>query len=108
MVARRVAYRLLFPMAFLLPLWVLIARGIVLDGIGWDFIGYLIVTPILFLALVVVGGLMVWRPGAREERAVTTWDTVVLGVLWAVLIATGFVAHAGLIAAAIVLVLVAF
>ncbi len=108
MVVRRVVYRLLFPLAFLLPVWVLIGRGILLDGIGWDFLVYLFVCPILFVALLVVGGLMVWRPGAREERAVTGWDAAVLIVLWLTLIATGFVAHPALVALAVVLVLGAF
>lgn len=108
MVVRRVVYRLLFPLAFLLPVWVLIGRGILLDGIGWDFIVYLFACPILFVALLVIGGLMVWRPGAREQKAVTGWDAAVLIALWLTLIATGFVAYPALVALAVVLVLVAF
>lgn len=108
MVVRRVVYRLLFPLAFLLPVWVLIGRGILLDGIGWGFLGYLIVCPILFVMLLFIGGLVVWRPGVRQERAVSGWDAAVLIALWLVLIAAGFVAHPAIVAAAVVLVLVAF
>jgi hypothetical protein len=108
MVVRRVAYRLLFPLAFLLPVWVLVGRGILLDGIGWSFLGYLIVCPILFVMLLLIGGLVVWRPGVRQERAVSPWDAAVLIALWLVLIAVGFVAHPAIVAAAVVLVLVAF
>jgi len=108
MVVRRVVYRLLFPLAFVLPVWVLIGRGILLDGIGWDFLVYVFVCPILFVALLVIGGLMVWRPGAREERAVTGWDAALLIVLWLTLIATGFIAHPALVALAVVLVLGGF
>ncbi|MCS0500438.1 MFS transporter [Protaetiibacter mangrovi] len=108
MVVRRAVYVLLFPLAFLLPLWVLIGRGILLDGIGWDFIGYLIVCPILFVMLLIIGGLVVWRPGVRQERAVSGWDAALLVVLWLVLIAAGFVAHPAIVAAAVVLVLAAF
>ena len=108
MVVRRVVYRLLFPLAFVLPVWVLIGRGILLDGIGWDFLVYVFVCPILFIALLMIGGLMVWRPGARTEKAVTGWDAAVLIALWLTLIATGFVAHPALVALAVVLVLGAF
>jgi len=108
MVVRRVVYRLLFPLAVLLPVWVLVGRGILLDGIGWSFLGYLIVCPILFVLLLLIGGLVVWRPGVRQERAVSAWDAAVLIVLWLVLVAAGFVAHPAIVAAAVVLVLGAF
>ncbi|PZQ92019.1 MAG: MFS transporter [Leifsonia xyli] len=108
MLIRRVVYRLLFPLAVLLPVWVLIGRGIVIDGIGWSFVGYLIVCPVLFLMLLAIGGFIVWRPGVRQERAVSRWDAAVLLALWTVLIAAGFVAHPAIVAAAIVLVLGAF
>ena len=58
-------YRMLFPMAFVLPVWVLVSRGIVLDGIGWELLVYLIVCPILFIALLVISGIITWRPGIR-------------------------------------------
>ena len=108
MVVRRVVYRLLFPLAVALPVWVLVTRGVLLDGIGWSFLGYLVVSPILFVALLVIGGLIVWRPGVRQERAVSLWDAVVLGALWLVLLAAGFVAHPAIVAAAVLLVLGAF
>lgn len=108
MLVRRVVYRLLFPLAVLLPVWVLIGRGILLDGIGWSFLGYLVVCPILFVLLLVIGGLVVWRPGVRQARAVSGWDAAVLIALWLVLVAAGFVAHPAIVAAAVVLVLGAF
>lgn len=108
MVVRRVVYRLIFPLAFVLPAWVLIGRGILLDGIGWDFVVYLLVCPLLFVMLLVIGGFLVWRPGARDEKAVTGWDAVILIALWLTLIATGFVAYPALVALAVALVLGAF
>lgn len=108
MVVRRVVYRLLFPLAFLLPVWLLVGRGILLDGIGWSFLGYLIVCPILFVMLLVIGGLVVWRPGVRQVQAVSGWDAAVLIALWLVLVAAGFVAHPAIVAAVVVLVLGAF
>lgn len=108
MAVRRVVYRILFPLAFALPLWVLIGRGILLDGIGWEFLVYLFVCPVLFVSLIAIAALIVWRPGVRREKAVSTWDAAVLIALWAVLVASGFVAHPALVALAVVLVLGAF
>lgn len=108
MVVRRVVYRVLFPFAFLLPVWLLIGRGILLDGIGWNFLGYLIVCPILFVMLLLIGGFIVWRPGVRRDRAVSGWDAAVLITLWVVLLAAGFVAHPVIVAVAVALVLGAF
>ena len=34
MIVRRAVYRLLIPLAVVLPVWVLIGRGILADGIG--------------------------------------------------------------------------
>ena len=101
-------YRMLFPMAFVLPVWVLVSRGIVLDGIGWELLVYLIVCPILFIALLVISGIITWRPGIRAAGAVSWWDVGVVGALWLVLLAAGFVAHPAIVAAAIVLLLAAF
>lgn len=101
-------YRLLLPLAVVLPVWVFIGRGILIDGIGWDLLVYLIACPVLFLALLVIAGLMIWRPGAREEKAVTPWGAAVLIALWMVLIAAGLVAHPAILAAVVVLLLVAF
>jgi len=108
MVVRRVVHRLIFPMAFVMPLWVLVGRGILLDGIGWSFLGYLVLSPILFVLLLLIGGFIVWRPGVREAGAVSTADAVLLIALWAVLVAAGFVAHPATVAAGVVLVLAAF
>ncbi len=108
MVVRRVVYRLLFPLAVILPVWVLVGRGILIDGIGWGFLVYLVASPILFVALVVISALVVWRPGVRQERAVSAWDAAVFVALWLVLVAAGFVAHPAIVAAAVVLVLGAF
>jgi hypothetical protein len=58
--------------------------------------------------LLVIGGLVVWRPGVRAEHAVSVWDAVVLIALWLVLVAAGFVAHPAIVAAAVLLVLGAF
>lgn len=108
MVVRRVLYRLLFPMAFALPVWVFVARGLVLDGLGWESIFYLIVAPVLFLGLLFISVLVTLRPGIRSARAVSWLDVAVLGSLWLTLIVSGFVAHPVIAVIATLLLIAAF
>ncbi len=107
MVARRVVYRLLFPAAAVLPVWLFIGRGIV-SGDPWAAAGFLVISPILFLLLVAISALVVWRPGVRTERAVSLADAVVLPVLWALLIAVALVTHPALAVATVVALLAVF
>ena len=108
MVVRRVVYRLLFPLAVILPTWVLISRGIIADGIGWQFVAYLFIAPVLFVALMVIGAVIIATPGVRAAKAVSWPDAAVLIALWLVLIASGFFAYPALAVAAVLLVLGAF
>ena len=108
MVVRRVVYRAIFPLAVVIPIWVLISHGIIADGIGWQFVVYLFVAPVLFVALMVIGGIISATPGVRAAKAVSWPDAAVLIALWLVLIATGFFAYPVLAIAAVLLVLGAF
>ena len=108
MVVRRVVYRLLFPLAVVMPTWVLISRGIIADGIGWQFVAYLFIAPVLFVALMVIGAVIIATPGVRAAKAVSWPDAAVLIALWLVLIASGFFAYPALAVAAVLLVLGAF
>ena len=108
MVVRRVVYRLLFPLAVVLPTWVLISRGIIADGIGWQFVAYLFIAPVLFVALMMIGAVIIATPGVRSAKAVSWPDAAVLIALWLVLIASGFFAYPALAVAAVLLVLGAF
>ena len=105
MIVRRVVYRLIFPLAVILPVWVLIGRGIVADGVGWQFVAYLFIAPVLFLALIATGGLIAARSEVRAERAVSWADAAVLIALWVALIATGFFAYPAIAIAIVLLVL---
>ena len=107
MVARRVVYRLLFPAAVVLPVWLFIGRGII-AGDGWAAAGYLIISPVLFVLLAIIAGLVTWRPGVRGERAVSLADAVALPVMWALLIAAAIVTHPALAAVTVVAVLAMF
>ena len=105
MIVRRVVYRAIFPLAVVLPVWVLIGRGIIADGIGWAFVAYLFISPVLFLALMVTGGLIAARPDVREQKAVSWADAAVLIALWLTLIAVGLYAYPALAVLALLLVL---
>jgi hypothetical protein len=107
MVARRVVYRLLFPAAVVLPIWLFIGRGIV-TGDAWAAAGFLVISPVLFLALAIIAGLVTWRPGVRGERAVSIADAVALPVLWLLLIAAAIVTHPALAAVTVVALLAMF
>src|SRR6187431_2493774 len=106
MLLRRIVFYAQFPMAVALPVWVLITRGIIENGIGWEFVAYLIVCPILFIALLVIAALIFARKTVRVERAVSWLDTALLIALWAALIASGLYAQQGM-AVLVVLLLIA-
>jgi hypothetical protein len=108
MIFRRAIYLSMFPAAIILPVWVLISRGIVADGIGWEFLVYLIVCPALFVVLGATAGFIVARKSARSVRAVSWWDAGVLTALYAALIASGFYAVTALVVAVVVLAVAAF
>jgi hypothetical protein len=108
MVVRRVVYRLLFPLAVVLPIWVLISHGILADGLGWQFVAYLFIAPVLFVALMVIGAILIATPGVRAAKAVSWPDAAVLIALWVSLIASGLWAYPALGVAAVLLVLGAF
>ncbi len=84
MILRRALYVAQFPLAVVLPVWVLVTRGIVADGIGWQFLVYLVACPILFVALAVICGLVVARKDVRVTRALSWLDTG----LWLAIVVT--------------------
>ncbi len=104
MLLRRALYVVQFPLAVLLPLWVLLSRGIFADGIGWSFLGYLVLSPILFLALASIVGLVSARKTVRVQRAVSWLDAALLGALTLTLVAYGLFALPVLAALAVLLV----
>jgi hypothetical protein len=103
MYIRRALFYWQFIAALLLPLWVLIGRGIILSDVGWDFLLYLVLCPILFVVMIAVAGLTAARKGVRSVRAVSWRDAAIMLVWHAVIVTYGFVAAAAL---AVVIVLV--
>ena len=108
MILRRAVYWAQFGMAVLLPIWVLITRGIIADGIGWQFVVYVVLGPILFVALAALLGLTVARKRVRTTRAVSWLDAVILLVIWAAVFTYGLFALPALAAAVVLSIVVGF
>src|SRR5690606_10052407 len=106
MILRRELHWMQFGMAVALPLFVLVTRGIIADGVGWQLIVYLVLCPILFVALLGLSGLIVARREVRESRTVSWLDAAVLLVIWAGILTYGLFAYP-LMAAVVVLAIVA-
>jgi hypothetical protein len=108
MIIRRAAFFAQFPLAVVLPAWVFIARGIFADGLGLQSVAYLIACPMLFIGMMAIAALTSVRKLVRLERALSWTDVGVLSALWASLVLYGFFAEAGIAAAIVALLLVAF
>jgi hypothetical protein len=108
MVLRRALYYWQFIGAVVLPAWVLIGRGIILADVGWDFVLYLVLCPVLFVAMLAVAGLTVARKKVRDYRAVSWLDAAIIGAWHISIIAYGFLALTGLAAVVVVVALLAF
>jgi len=106
MVLRRALYYWQFIAVIVLPVWVLLARGITGSSVGWDFLLFLILCPLLAFTLLGIAGLTAVRKSVRSTRTVSWIDVGVLAVWHAAIIAYGFV-DAAFIAALIVIVAIA-
>jgi hypothetical protein len=96
MVVRRVLFVWQFIAAVVLPIWVLVSHGIILDGIGWDLVLYLVLCPVLCVAMLLVSGLVYARRSARTARALSWLDVGVLSAWQAAILAYGFLTSTGL------------
>lgn len=106
MYVRRALYYWQFAAAFLLPLWVLIARGVFGSNLGWEFVLFIVVCPILAVAMLVVASLTYARKSVRSSRTVGWVDVAVLAVWHLAIIGFGFYDSA-VLATIVVLVAVA-
>lgn len=100
---RRAFFVIQFGAAIVLPLWLLIGRGLIVDGPGWEFVLLLFVCPILALGMLAVAGLTTARKSVRSMRAVSWLDVGILSAWYASIVGAGLVAHT---AVAVVVVLV--
>jgi hypothetical protein len=90
MYIRRALFFWQFIAVVVLPLWVLIARGIFGSSVGWEFIFFVVVCPILAIAMGAVAGLTYARKSVRSARTVSWLDVGILTVWHAAIIAYGF------------------
>ena len=84
---RRAIHRVAFWAAVVLPIWLLLSRGILGADTGWDFVAYLFIAPVLAIALAAVAGLTRARRSVREARAVSVRDAGILSAWWALIVA---------------------
>lgn len=108
MLLRRAFYYAQFGAFVVLPLALLIGRGLVLAGSGWDFALLLLVSPVLGVLMIVVAGFTVARRSVRRDRALS-WLDVGLHFAWYLsIIAASVFAHPAVAAIVIILSVAAF
>ncbi len=91
-----------------LPLWLLIGRGITIDGPGWEFVVLLFAAPALSLALIVIMGLTMARRSVRRARMVSWLDAGILACWYAVIVVSGLYSNPLVAVLAVVATLAAF
>ena len=90
MTARRAFFYWQFVAAVLLPLWVLIGRGLFGAAVGWQFLLLIVLMPLLSIAMFAVGGVTAARKEVRRNRAVAWLDVAVIGAWHLTIISLGF------------------
>jgi hypothetical protein len=93
MLLRRSLYYAQFAMAIIMPTWVLVSRGILADGIGAKLIVYLVVCPILTLAMVVMATIIAARGSVRAAKALSWRDVALQLAIWLTLFTYGLFAY---------------
>ncbi|MBB5632494.1 hypothetical protein BKA04_000717 [Cryobacterium mesophilum] len=91
-----------------LPLWLLVARGMTIDGSGWAFVVLLFAAPVLALSLIVVMGLTMARKSVRRARMVSWPDVGILTAWYTVVVVAGMYSNPLVAVLAVVATLVAF
>jgi hypothetical protein len=89
-IIRKAFYWWLFPSAVVLPAWLLVGWAAFSQGSGWSFLGLLVLCPILFVAMLVVGGIVMARRSVREQCAVSWWDVALFAAWHLSIIGFGF------------------
>lgn len=108
MLFRRALYYWQFTAALLLPVWVVVGRGLYGSSNGWDILLYIVLAIILGVALLAVAGLTTARKSVRSTRALSTRDAIVLSAWHVAIIAFGFNDFALLAALIVLLTVIAF
>ena len=108
MLLRRSLYYAQFAMAIIMPTWVLISRGILADGVGAPLIVYLVVCPVLSLAMVIMATLIAARGTVRAAKAVSWRDAGLQVGIWLTLFLYGLLAFPLLAVLAVLLIIGGF
>lgn len=105
---RRVFYYAQFWMIPVLPLWLLIASGLSINGAGWELILLLFAAPLLSVVLIVVMGITMARKAVRRARLLSWIDVGILGSWYVSVILAAVFPHPLMAVLAISLALAAF
>jgi hypothetical protein len=108
MLFRRALFYWQFTAALLLPVWVVVGRGLYGSSNGWDVLLFIVLAIVLGVALLAVAGLTTARKSVRSTRTVSTRDAVILASWHVAIIAFGFNDFSALAALIILLTVVAF
>lgn len=105
---RKAFYRAMLPAAILLPLWLLIGRGLIVSGPGWELVLLFFACPILTILMAGVAGLIFARKRVRGSKAVAWADVTLLSVWYLAIIAAGLVSYEVMAVLVVVLSVAAF
>ena len=82
MAIRRFVHRALWPALLVLPAWVLLGRAFFGVPLGLQFLGQLLLVPILVVVTAVATLLVVTRRSVRQRRVVSWLDVGLYAALW--------------------------
>ena len=105
---RRAFYFAQFWAIPVLPVWLLIGRGVMMDGIGWGFLALLVACPLLSVAMIAVMGITMARKSVRRARMLSWLDVGALTAWYLSVVFAGLIANAFVAVLVVVLMLVAF
>jgi hypothetical protein len=108
MLFRRALFYWQFTAALLLPVWVVVGRGLYGSSNGWDILLFIVLSIVLGVALLAVAGLTTARKSVRSTRSVSVRDAIILSVWHVAIVAYGFNDFALLAAVIILLTVIAF
>ena len=74
MAIRRLVHRVLWPALLVLPAWVLLGRAFFGVPLGLQFLGQLVLVPVLVLATGLATILVLTRRSVRQRRVVSWLD----------------------------------
>jgi hypothetical protein len=108
MIIRRSLYYAQFALAVVAPAWVLVMRVAAADAIQSSLLVYVILCPIMTVALAAITGVIVARKSVRTTKSVSWIDVAALVSIWVTLFFYGVFAEPLLAVLVIMLIIVGF